>query len=71
MFVRDPCGIVCVIFTYLAIFYADYVVTRWILLETLQDRYSTPPKVTIVHALTLRPLLLSQHIRSDPCDAVQ
>lgn len=36
--VLDPCGIVCVIFTYLAIFYADYVVTRWILLESMQNR---------------------------------
>lgn len=38
MFVRDPCGIVCIIVTYLALFYADYVVMRWIILHTMQDR---------------------------------
>jgi len=34
MFVRDPCGVACLIFTYLAIIYADYVVIRWIVLHT-------------------------------------
>lgn len=38
MFVRDPCGIVCIIVTYVAVFYADYVVIRWIILHTMQDR---------------------------------
>lgn len=37
-FVRDPCGIVCLIFTYLAVFYADYVVMRWIIIITFRDR---------------------------------
>lgn len=40
MFVRDPCGIVCIIVTYFALFYADYVVIRWIILHTMQDRYN-------------------------------
>lgn len=39
MFVRDPCGIVCIIVTYIAVFYADYVVVRWIVLHTMQDRF--------------------------------
>lgn len=39
MFVRDPCGIVCIIVTYVAVFYADYVVIRWIILHTMQDRF--------------------------------
>lgn len=43
MFLWDPCGIFCVIFTYLAIVYADYAVTRWIILETLQNRFAGPP----------------------------
>lgn len=38
-FIKDPCGIVCITITYLAIFYADYVVTRWIILQTMQNRY--------------------------------
>lgn len=39
MFVRDPCGIVCIIFTYVAVFYADYVVVRWIVMQTMYNRY--------------------------------
>lgn len=38
MVVNDPCGIVCIIVTYLAIFYADYVVTRWIVLQSMPNR---------------------------------
>ncbi|KAG8035803.1 hypothetical protein G9C98_001459 [Cotesia typhae] len=38
MFVKDPCGIVCILVTYIAVFYADYVVIRWIILHTMQDR---------------------------------
>lgn len=37
MFVKDPCGIVCIIFTYVAVFYADYVVVRWIVMQTMYD----------------------------------
>lgn len=53
MFLRDPCGIVCIIVTYLAVFYADYVVTRWIILQTMQNRY---------FALTL--IVLNIHLES-------
>lgn len=38
-FVKDPCGVVCVLVTYMAVLYADYVVTRWIILQTMQNRY--------------------------------
>lgn len=38
MVVNDPCGIACLIVTYLAIFYADYVVIRWIVLQTMPNR---------------------------------
>lgn len=37
MFIRDPCGIICVIVTYLAVLYADYVVMQWIVLHTMLD----------------------------------
>ncbi|KAJ8927152.1 hypothetical protein NQ314_020425 [Rhamnusium bicolor] len=37
MFVRDPCGIVCVLITYLAVFYADYVIIKWVVLQTMID----------------------------------
>lgn len=36
--VRDPCGIVCLIATYAAVIYADYVVVRWIVLQTMHNR---------------------------------
>lgn len=39
MFIKDPCGIACIIVTYIAVFYADYVVIRWIILQTMQDRF--------------------------------
>jgi len=38
IFVRDPCGIVCILVTYVAVLYADYVVIRWIILQTMQNR---------------------------------
>jgi len=31
--VKDPCGIICIAITYLAVFYADYVVIRYIILQ--------------------------------------
>lgn len=39
IFRKDPCGIMCLIMTYLAVFYADYVVVRWIVIQTLHNRY--------------------------------
>gem|GEM_PF-6342652 len=38
IFVKDPCGIICIILTYLSIIYADYVVIKWVVLETMGDR---------------------------------
>lgn len=39
MFIKDPCGIVCIIVTYAAVFYADYVVIKWIILQSMHERY--------------------------------
>lgn len=67
MFVRDPCGIVCIIVTYVAIFYADYVVIRWIILHTMQDSLWGPFHVVAFNTLLL--LLLMSHLKaacSDP-----
>ncbi|XP_022901681.1 palmitoyltransferase ZDHHC3 isoform X1 [Onthophagus taurus] len=36
MFIKDPCGITCIIITYAAVFYADYVVIKWIVLHTME-----------------------------------
>ncbi|CAG9832310.1 unnamed protein product [Diabrotica balteata] len=37
MFIKDPCGIVCILITYIAVFYADYVVIKWVVLQTMLD----------------------------------
>ena len=37
VFRRDPCGFTCLLMTYGAVAYADYVVIRWILLATMFD----------------------------------
>jgi len=37
VFRKDPCGIACVVFTYVAIFYSDYVVVNWIVLQTMRS----------------------------------
>ncbi|KAG5883404.1 hypothetical protein JTB14_031293 [Gonioctena quinquepunctata] len=37
MFVRDPCGVVCILITYGAVFYADYVVIKWVILQSMID----------------------------------
>lgn len=39
IFVKDPCGFICITLTYIAVFYADYVVIRWVIMQTMQDRY--------------------------------
>ncbi len=38
VFRKDPCGIICLMMTYLSVFYADYVVVRWIVIQTMQGR---------------------------------
>ncbi|CAG7716678.1 unnamed protein product [Allacma fusca] len=37
IFRKDPCGIICMIITYGAVFYADYVVIRWIIMTSFYD----------------------------------
>ncbi|MCL4135590.1 UNVERIFIED_CONTAM: hypothetical protein GTU68_032023 [Idotea baltica] len=37
VFRSDPCGITCIVLTYFAIFYADYVITQWIVMQTMTD----------------------------------
>jgi len=35
VFQKDPCGFFCIFMTYGAVLYADYVVVRWIVLQTM------------------------------------
>ena len=37
VFRSDPCGIVCIIVTYSAILYADYVVVRHLVMPAMSD----------------------------------
>ena len=37
VFRSDPCGFTCLIMTYGAVLYADYVVVRWIVIQTMSD----------------------------------
>ncbi|CAD7078912.1 unnamed protein product [Hermetia illucens] len=66
-FIRDPCGIVCLLVTYGAVFYADYVVTRWIILQTMETSLWAPLHVvsfnTVVFLLTMAHL---KAVLSDP-----
>nr|XP_034172093.1 palmitoyltransferase ZDHHC7 [Osmia lignaria] len=67
MFVKDPCGIVCIIVTYIAVFYADYVVVRWVILHSLQDSLWGPFHVVAFNTVVL--LLIMSHLKavcSDP-----
>ena len=38
IFRKDPCGFFCILMTYGAVLYADYVVVRWIILQTMQGQ---------------------------------
>lgn len=39
VFRLDPCGIICIILTYIAVFYADYAVVEWMVIPTMSTRY--------------------------------
>lgn len=67
MFVKDPCGIICVLVTYAAVFYADYVVMRWIVLQTMFNSLWGPFNAVAFNTIVF--FLLMAHIRavfSDP-----
>ncbi len=64
---KDPCGIVCLLMTYGAVLYADYVVIRWIVMQTMSESYWGIFHVVIFNVITL--MLFMSHSRavfSDP-----
>ncbi|XP_065206706.1 palmitoyltransferase ZDHHC7-like [Planococcus citri] len=64
---KDPCGYICICFTYMSLIYADYVVIKWIVLQTMQDSLWGPFNVVLFNSLIL--LLTLSHFRamcSDP-----
>ena len=34
---NDPCGWTCLLMTYAAVIYADYVIIKWVVLQTMQN----------------------------------
>ncbi|XP_036327295.1 palmitoyltransferase ZDHHC3-like [Rhagoletis pomonella] len=66
-FIRDPCGIVCLVITYGAVMYADYVVLRWIILLTMEASIWAPVHVIMFNTIIF--LLCMAHLKavlSDP-----
>ncbi|XP_065562645.1 palmitoyltransferase ZDHHC3-like isoform X1 [Artemia franciscana] len=52
MLKHDPCGLICLCFTYLAVAYADYAVVRWILIEMIGNSIWTS-----IHAVSFNSLI--------------
>lgn len=42
VFHKDPCGLICLFFTYSAVLYADYCFVQHVVRPTLTERYSLP-----------------------------
>ncbi|KAL1139787.1 hypothetical protein AAG570_006764 [Ranatra chinensis] len=66
-FVRDPCGFICIVITYIAVFYADYVVVKWVVMQTMQDSLWAPFHVVLFNTVIF--LVSFSHLRamcSDP-----
>lgn len=65
-FIKDPCGIVCILITYSAILYADYVVTQWIVLDTMPNSLWGPINVVLFNTIIF--LLTLSHLKAVFCD---
>ncbi len=61
VFRSDPCGLTCLVLTYAAVLYADYVVVRWIVMQTLADSLWGAFHVVLFNTVVF--LLLMAHTR--------
>ena len=61
VFRRDPCGLTCLVMTYGAVLYADYVVVRWIVLQTMNGTLWGAFNVVFFNVIVF--LLLMAHTR--------
>ncbi|XP_017782887.1 PREDICTED: palmitoyltransferase ZDHHC3 [Nicrophorus vespilloides] len=66
MFINDPCGIFCILFTYFSIIYADYVVVRWIILHTMAESIWGAFNAVLFNIVIL--LLSISHFKAVVCD---
>jgi len=67
VFRSDPCGIVCIFITYASIFYSDYVVVNWIILQTMHGSLWGAFHAVVFNTIIF--LLILSHARamlSDP-----
>jgi len=67
VFRKDPCGFFCIMMTYGAVLYADYVVVKWIVLQTMGDSLWGSLHVVLFNTVIF--LLFLSHARavlSDP-----
>ncbi|ROT63490.1 hypothetical protein C7M84_018613, partial [Penaeus vannamei] len=67
VFRRDPCGITCLFLTYTAIFYADYVIVHWVVIQTMSNSLWGALHVLLFNTLVF--MTLMAHVRavfSDP-----
>ncbi|XP_072049201.1 palmitoyltransferase ZDHHC3-like [Amphiura filiformis] len=63
----DPCGIFCLLITYIAVFYADYVIVEWLIIPSMSTSLWGAFHATVFNTIVL--LLITAHVRavtSDP-----
>ncbi|KAL9875812.1 palmitoyltransferase ZDHHC3-like [Glossina fuscipes] len=65
-FVKYPCGIICLIITYIMVIYAYYVVMRWIILQTMQANIWAPLHVVSFNTVVF--LLAMSHLKAELSD---
>jgi hypothetical protein len=56
---RDPCGVFCILMTYGAVLYADYVVIRWIILQTMQGMSFRASESVLFNDVIFVPVMLT------------
>ena len=67
VFRKDPCGVTCLLMTYAAVIYADFVVVKWIVLESMPETYWGLFHIVAFNVIVL--MLFTAHARavfSDP-----
>ena len=67
IFRKDACGFTCLVMTYGAVLYADYVVVRWIVLQTMAETLWGAFNVLMFNVIVF--LLFMSHARSVQIDA--
>ncbi|KAK7471768.1 hypothetical protein BaRGS_00035590, partial [Batillaria attramentaria] len=67
VFRNDPCGVICIIITYGAVLYADYVIVRHLIIPSMSDTLWGAINVVIFNTIVF--LIGMSHMRavlSDP-----